>query len=47
MYVAAFPAPMKGFDLFMIRNGKIARLEINITNGPSMGMSWFIASACR
>lgn len=24
----AFPAPMKGYDLFTIRGGKIARLEI-------------------
>jgi ketosteroid isomerase-like protein len=29
-----FPVPMKGYDLFTIRNGKIARLEINVTEGP-------------
>jgi ketosteroid isomerase-like protein len=29
---AAFPAPMQGHDLFTIRGGKIARLEIVVTN---------------
>jgi len=27
-----FPEPMKGFDLFTIKNGKITRLEIVVTN---------------
>lgn len=31
-----FPEPMKGYDLFTIRNGKIARLEINVTSAPPM-----------
>jgi len=34
---AAFPTPMKGYDLFTIRGGKIARLEIVVTDAPSMG----------
>ncbi len=28
-----FPAPMKGHDLFTIRDGKIARLEITVDEG--------------
>jgi hypothetical protein len=32
-----FPSPMKGFDLFTIRNGRIARLEIVVTDAPPMG----------
>ena len=28
-----FPAPMKGYDLFTIRDGKIARLEIVVIEG--------------
>ena len=28
-----FPAPMKGYDLFTIRDGKIARLEIVMVEG--------------
>lgn len=31
---SAFPAPMLGHDLFTIRNGKIARLEIVVTDMP-------------
>lgn len=31
-----FPTPMKGYDLFTIRNGKIARLEINVTSAPDI-----------
>lgn len=31
-----FPEPMKGFDLFTIRGGKIARLEIVVTSVPPM-----------
>ena len=31
-----FPEPMKGFDLFTIRNGRIARLEITVTSVPPM-----------
>lgn len=32
---SAFPAPMRGHDLFTIREGKIARLEIVVTSMPS------------
>ena len=32
-----FPAPMKGYDLFTIRAGKIARLEVVVTDAPPMG----------
>jgi ketosteroid isomerase-like protein len=31
---SAFPAPMRGHDLFTIKNGKIARLEIIVTDMP-------------
>ena len=31
-----FPEPMKGFDLFTIRSGKISRLEIVVTSVPPM-----------
>jgi ketosteroid isomerase-like protein len=31
---SAFPAPMRGHDLFNIRDGKIARLEIVVTDMP-------------
>ena len=31
---SAFPVPMKGHDLFTIRKGRIARLEIVVTQGP-------------
>jgi ketosteroid isomerase-like protein len=31
---SAFPAPMRGHDLFTIRDGKIARLEIIVTGVP-------------
>ena len=31
-----FPEPMRGFDLFTIRSGKIVRLEINVTSAPPM-----------
>jgi ketosteroid isomerase-like protein len=31
---SAFPAPMQGYDLFSIRDGKIARLEIVVTSMP-------------
>jgi hypothetical protein len=31
---SAFPAPMRGHDLFTIRQGKIARLEIVVTAVP-------------
>jgi len=30
----AFPAPMQGYDLFTIRDGKISRLEIVVTDMP-------------
>jgi len=30
------PAPMRGYDLFVIRSGKISRLEIVITEMPAM-----------
>lgn len=33
---SAFPKPMKGHDLFTIRDGKIARLEIIVTDAPPM-----------
>lgn len=33
----AFPTPIKGHDLFNIRNGKIAKLEIVVTEMPDMG----------
>jgi hypothetical protein len=31
---SAFPAPMRGFDLFQIRAGRITRLEIVVTEMP-------------
>ncbi len=31
---AAFPTPMKGYDLFTIKGGKIAKLEIIVTDAP-------------
>ena len=31
------PGPMRGYDLFTIRSGKIDRLEIAITEMPDMG----------
>ena len=31
-----FPEPMKGFDLFTVREGKISRLEIVVTSVPPM-----------
>ena len=31
---SAFPVPMRGFDLFRIRAGKIVRLEIVVTEMP-------------
>ena len=34
---SVFPEPMKGHDLFTIRNGKIARLEIVVTSAPPGG----------
>ncbi len=33
----AFPEPMRGHDLFTIREGKIARLEVVVTSMPPMG----------
>lgn len=33
---AAFPSPMRGHDLFTIRNGKIQRLEVIVTDMPPM-----------
>ena len=33
----AFPSPMRGHDLFTIVDGKIARLEIIVTEMPPMG----------
>ena len=30
------PGPMRGYDLFVIRSGKISRLEIVITEMPAM-----------
>lgn len=33
----AFPNPIRGHDLFDIRDGKIARLEIVVTEMPDMG----------
>jgi ketosteroid isomerase-like protein len=33
---SALPKPMKGHDLFTIRDGKIARLEIVVTDMPGM-----------
>ncbi len=32
-----FPTPMRGHDLFTIKSGKIARLEIVVTEMPPMG----------
>lgn len=32
-----FASPMKGYDLYDIRGGKIARLEIVVTDMPPMG----------
>jgi hypothetical protein len=29
---SAFPSPMRGYDLFTIKDGKIARLEIVVTS---------------
>jgi ketosteroid isomerase-like protein len=34
---SVLPGPMRGYDLFTIRAGKIARLEIFITEMPPMG----------
>jgi ketosteroid isomerase-like protein len=34
-----FPKPMKGYDLYAIRDGKIARLEMIVTDAPPMGPS--------
>ncbi len=34
---AVFSTPMRGYDLFAIKDGKIARLEIVITEMPPMG----------
>jgi ketosteroid isomerase-like protein len=31
---SAFPTPMRGYDLFKIRDGKISRLEIIVTIPP-------------
>jgi hypothetical protein len=31
---SAFPAPMRGYDLFEIRGGKIKRLDIVVTDMP-------------
>ncbi len=31
---SAFPAPMRGHDLYTIRNGKVARLEIVVDSMP-------------
>jgi hypothetical protein len=31
---SAFPTPMRGYDLFTIESGKIARLEIVVTSVP-------------
>jgi hypothetical protein len=33
---SAFPAPMRGHDLFTIQNGQIARLEIVVTDMPGV-----------
>jgi ketosteroid isomerase-like protein len=33
---SAFPAPMRGHDLFTIQNGQITRLEIIVTDMPGM-----------
>ena len=32
-----FPSPMRGYDLFRIRDGKIARLDVIVTDMPPMG----------
>ncbi len=32
----SFPSPVKGYDLFDLREGKIARLEIVVTEAPGM-----------
>jgi ketosteroid isomerase-like protein len=34
---SVMPGPLRGYDLFTIRSGKIARLEIFITEMPSPG----------
>ena len=31
-----FPRPMHGFDLYSIENGRIKRLEVNVTDMPPM-----------
>jgi hypothetical protein len=31
-----FNAPMRGFDLVTLRDGRIARLETNVTDVPPM-----------
>ncbi|MEE8169897.1 MAG: nuclear transport factor 2 family protein [Phycisphaerae bacterium] len=33
----AFPKPMRGHDLYTIRDGKIVRVEIVVTDMPPMG----------
>jgi hypothetical protein len=33
---SAFPTPMRGYDLFTIRDGKIERLEIVVTGMPGV-----------
>ena len=35
---SVFPVPMRGSDLFTIESGKIARLEIEVTEMPQMGV---------
>ena len=32
-----FPTPMRGYDVFTIAGGKIAKLEITVTEMPPMG----------
>lgn len=32
----AFPEPMRGYDLFTLRDGKIQRLEVVVTSMPPM-----------
>ena len=34
---AIFPTPMRGYDVFTIAGGKIAKLEITVTEMPPMG----------
>ncbi len=33
-HASVFPEPMRGYDLFTIRDGRISRLEIVVTSAP-------------